>query len=53
MDLPLVADRFSEGGLAARPHEEGRRRAPHQMLVEIKLTLDVIIGRAGEPSLYW
>lgn len=52
MDLPLVADRFSEGGLAARPHEEGCRWPSQQMLVEIELALDVIIGRAGEAGLY-
>lgn len=38
-------------GLPGRTYKEGRGRPPHQMLVEIELALDVVIGRTWEASL--
>lgn len=47
-----IEDPGAAHGLSCRAHEESRRRPPHQMLVEIELAFDVVIGRAGEASLY-
>jgi len=49
--LTAIEDPSVAHGLSSRADEEGRCRPPHQMLVEIELTLNVIIGRAGEASL--
>lgn len=45
-----VKDPGAAHGLTSSPDEEGGCRPPHQMLVEIELALDVVIGWAWKAS---